>query len=70
MDSTLLEQAYNIRLNAVRLARRNAAGDARLSVRVEAILKEGVIPSKFFKEQPILADIIEVALEMKELING
>lgn len=63
------EQAYDIKLNALRLARVEAAGNPRISIKLEAILKNGSVPNAFYQEQPVLAELVDIILEMKEIME-
>ena len=63
------EQAYDIKLNALRLARVEASGDPKLSIKLEAILKKGTVPNAFYQDQPVLAELVDIIFEMKEIME-
>ena len=63
------EQAYDIKINAMRLARTEVVGDTRLSIKLEAILKSGNVPKELYQTQPVLADLVDIVLEMKQIME-
>ena len=63
------EKAYDIKLNALRLARAEAAGSPSLSIKLEAIIKTGVVPNQLYREQPVLAELVDIVLDMKAIMD-
>ena len=70
MTPAITENAYNILLSAKRMATREGAASPSLSIKVHAALETGDVPRTLYAENPTLADLLDIVLEMQEILSG